>query len=74
MCYCLQSDRSLLAVVGSVAFWVMTSGQLAAEWCLYLLVYATPLYLYDVSHVSRRNYIVSGTCLADSFCANLDSW
>jgi len=55
----LQDGGSLLSVVCSIAFWVMTCGQLAADWCLYLLTTAMPMYLHDVLHVSRNNYLVN---------------
>jgi len=49
----------VLAVVGTAAFWVMTFSHVSAEWCLYLLITASPLYLHDVSHVSLHHYVVS---------------
>jgi len=37
----------------------MMLGQVSAEWCLYLLTAAVPVFLLDVSHISLRNYLVS---------------
>ena len=54
-----QADSSVLAVVSSIAFWVMTFGQVSTEWCLYLLSRASPLYLVDIAHISIRDYLVS---------------
>jgi len=51
----------VLPVVSTAAFWATTLGQVSAEWCLYLLITASPLYLHDVSHLSLHNYVVSNS-------------
>ena len=73
MCYDVQDGSTVIAVVTSAAFWVTTLGQVAAEWCLYLLVSVIPLYLYDISHLSLLRYLVSRPCF-DVSTWIIDSW
>ena len=55
------------SILGSGAFWVTTLGQVSADWCLYLLIFAMPLYLHDVSYVSLHSYLVSLASFGYSF-------
>ena len=59
LCYCVQDVSSVLAVVRGGVFWLTVFGHVTAEWCLYLLLSASPVYLHDISHVGIHSYLVS---------------